>query len=216
MKTVAFVCLKEQSQRLAGKNFLLLDGKPLYRHVLETLSKVHQLSHIYVYSSSPKFANNLPSGTSWMPRDEKLDSDETSGTDLFRSFAELVDSDYYLLAHSTSPFLKSETIEKLFQIFDDPRFDSAFTGEIMSDYFWFDGAPVNFNTTGPLPRTQELSPLARESNGAYLYGRDMILSHGRRVGFQPLIIEQSPEESIDIDTDFDWNLANYWVQTRGV
>ena len=49
MKTVAFVPIRLNSQRVAGKNMRLLGGKPLMCHILETLVQVESIDEVYVY-----------------------------------------------------------------------------------------------------------------------------------------------------------------------
>ena len=51
MKTVAIVPIKKKSERVVGKNFRLVGGKPLYQHLLDKLN--HSLfDEIYIDSDS--------------------------------------------------------------------------------------------------------------------------------------------------------------------
>lgn len=50
MKTVAFVPLRLNSQRVAGKNLRLLGGEPLMCHILRTLAGIGEIDEVYAYS----------------------------------------------------------------------------------------------------------------------------------------------------------------------
>ena len=48
MKTVAFVPIRLNSKRVAGKNLKMLGDKPLLRYILDTLVKVKRIDEVYV------------------------------------------------------------------------------------------------------------------------------------------------------------------------
>ena len=51
MKTVAFVPIRLNSQRVAGKNLRPLDGSPLMCHILKTLTEGVASYVVYVFFS---------------------------------------------------------------------------------------------------------------------------------------------------------------------
>ena len=51
MKTVAFVPIRLNSQRVSGKNLRLLGGEPLMCHILRTLTRVEGIDEVYVFCS---------------------------------------------------------------------------------------------------------------------------------------------------------------------
>ena len=54
MKTVAFVPLRLNSQRVAGKNLRLLGGEPLMCHILRTLAGIGEIDEVYAYCSDER------------------------------------------------------------------------------------------------------------------------------------------------------------------
>ena len=65
MKTVAFVPIKLNSERLPFKNIRLFkNGKPLIYYILNTLKKVSEIDEIYVYCSSDEIIKYFPGGRS--------------------------------------------------------------------------------------------------------------------------------------------------------
>ena len=59
----ALVPMRHHSQRVPGKNYRLLDGKPLYQHILTTLLHVPQVSEIVVDTDSADIIAGLQSVT---------------------------------------------------------------------------------------------------------------------------------------------------------
>ena len=54
MKVVAFLPAKGTSERIASKNFKLLNGKPLFLHTLEKLVSCDIIDEDYLDSESDK------------------------------------------------------------------------------------------------------------------------------------------------------------------
>lgn len=63
MKTVAFVPIRLNSQRVAGKNLRPLDGSPLMCHILKTLTEVEGIDEVYVFCSDEGIRALLPEGS---------------------------------------------------------------------------------------------------------------------------------------------------------
>ena len=55
MKIVAIIPIKSKSERVRGKNFRKIKGKPLYRYLLDKLKKC-DFDEIYVDSDSKEIA----------------------------------------------------------------------------------------------------------------------------------------------------------------
>ena len=111
MKTVAFVPIRLNSKRVVGKNLKMLGDKPLMCYILDTLSQVKTIDEVYVYCSQEDIVKYLPKGIKFLKRPEFLDRDETLGKEIYEEFTKTVDADVYILAHTTSPFMKKETVE---------------------------------------------------------------------------------------------------------
>ena len=60
MKTVAFVPIRLNSQRVEGKNLRLLGGRPLMTYLLDSLIKAENIDEVYVYCSNPSIVEYLP------------------------------------------------------------------------------------------------------------------------------------------------------------
>lgn len=212
-EVVAFVPIRLNSKRLPGKNLLELGGKPLCRHLLETLVRVPELSAVYVYCSQREIVDYLPPGVTWIQRSEDLDGDGVRGGAIYRSFIREVQAKWYLLAHVTSPFLQEGTIQRGLDAVRSLGKDSALTVRAEKTFAWFNHQPLNYNPQD-VPRTQELASVYLETSGYYLFEGREFLSSGRRVGYDPEFVEVQGAESLDIDTQEDFELARVYSLSR--
>ena len=208
MKNVAFVPVKLNSQRLPNKNIKPFDnGDPLISYILKTLKQVKSIDEIYVYCSNEEIKKYLPEGIKYLRRSATLDSDKTLINEVLTSFAKDVVADVYVLAHATAPFLRHESIERGLIKVNSGEYDSALTVKKMQDFIWQNGKPFNYDLNN-IQRTQDLEPLYIETTGLYIYSRELILKHNRRIGEKPYLIEVSEIEAVDINKTSDFEIAN--------
>src|SRR5512143_68809 len=59
MKIVALVPMRHHSQRVPGKNYRPLAGKPLFQHIIETLLAVPEIQEIVVDTDSEPVMQGL-------------------------------------------------------------------------------------------------------------------------------------------------------------
>ncbi len=206
MKVVAFVPVRLNSKRVVGKNIKPLGGKPMMCYLLETLANVKGIDEVYVYCSSDEVLPYLPAGVKLLKRDTALDSDLALGEQIYDAFVKDVDADVYMLAHTTSPFIKAETIENAIEEVTSGRHDSAFSAQKIQTFTWYEGKPLNYSPTC-IPRTQTIEPIFVETSAFYIFKRDTWVKEHRRVGHNPYMAVVGPVEGIDIDYPEDFELA---------
>lgn len=206
MKVVAFVPIKLNSQRLPHKNILPIGGKPLCAHICSTLLKAEGIDETYVYCSEERVKEYLPKGVRLLIRDSYLDGDLIKGREIYERFIHAVDADIYLLAHTTSPFIRQSSIETALKKVVSGEYDSAFSAEKKQTFCWYMGKPVNYDLTD-VPRTQDMEPVWVETSAFFIFRKEIFTEHGRRIGFHPYIQEVSGIETVDIDTREDYDFA---------
>ncbi|MBP5442046.1 MAG: hypothetical protein J6Y60_02290 [Treponema sp.] len=206
MKTVGFIPIKLNSQRLPHKNILPLAGHPLCWHIANTLLGVKGINEVYVYCSDKTVNEYLPNGVIVKKRDARLDGNEVKGFEIYKSFINDVEADVYVLAHTTSPFIKSSSVQNALSYVLTGENDSAFSAERVQTFAWYDGKPVNYDLND-VPRTQDMKPIWVETSAFYIFKKEIFTKHNRRIGFNPYIQEVSGMEAIDIDEEKDYDLA---------
>lgn len=172
MRVVAFVPIKLNSQRLPHKNTLPIAGRPLCHHICKTLTQVKGIDETYVYCSDPKVTEYIPQDVKFLRRDAYLDGDLIKGKEIYERFIAEVDADIYILAHTTSPFIESGSIENALEKVLHEGYDSAFSAEKKQTFCWYKGRPINYDLED-VPRTQDMERCGWRQAPFYLSKRNL-------------------------------------------
>lgn len=209
MKTVAYIPIKTNNERLPGKNTLRFhDGTPLINFIQQALLCTGGVDNIYIYSSDVNMKDYCLEGVDFIARPEYLDLSTATPKDIMNEFISKIDADIYITAHATSPFIDPRHISDGLNAVKYGGYDSAFTAAKLQKLIWKDvNEPLNFNPN-QIPRTQDLSPLYAEVSAAYIYKKEVFEKLGRRIGENPKIINVDDIEAIDIDYPIDFKIAD--------
>lgn len=206
MKVVAFVPIRLNSKRVVGKNLKQLGEKPLLQYILETLIKTTTVDEVYVYCSREEIKPYLPEGVKFLKRSETLDCDETLGKEIYDAFVNEVDADVYMLAHTTSPFIKATTIDNAVKQVTEGEHDSAFSAQKVQTFCWYKGQPLNYSLK-EIPRTQTIEPVYFETSAFYIFRKEVWTDLHQRIGATPYAAIVDQIEGIDIDNPEDFEFA---------
>lgn len=211
MKVVAFVPIRLNSKRVVGKNLKMLGDKPLLQYILETLTNAASIDEVYVYCSQEEIIPLLPQGVKFLKRNESLDRDETLGQEIYDAFTKEIDADVYVLAHTTSPFIKVETIDNAVRQVTEGNHDSAFSAQKVQTFTWYKGEPLNYDLK-EIPRTQTIEPVYFETSAFYIFRKEIWTIEHQRIGSNPYIAIVNAIEGIDIDNPEDFEFAEQVLQ----
>ncbi len=215
MKAVAFIPIKLNSQRLPHKNILPIAGHPLCWHLCNTLNQVKRLDEVYVYCSDSAVTKYIPAETKFLQRPQWLDGDLVKGFDIYREFIKTIDADVYVLAHTTSPFIKVSSCQNALDNILNGLHDSAFSAERIQTFAWYQGKPINYDIND-VPRTQDMEPIWIETSAFFMFRKEVFTVYNRRIGFNPYIQEVSGIEAVDIDEKKDYDLACMLAKAEGI
>src|SRR5262245_44074389 len=122
-QVVALVPMRHHSQRVPGKNYRPLAGKPLFHYVIETLLAVPEINEIVVDTDSESIMDGL---RNYFPqvkiinRPEHLRADDVPMNDILIYDTDQAEADFYLQTHSTNPLLKVETVSRAIKLLITP------------------------------------------------------------------------------------------------
>tara|TARA_X000001036_G_scaffold124191_1_gene117725 strand:- start:21565 stop:22227 length:663 start_codon:yes stop_codon:yes gene_type:complete len=211
-KIVALVPIKKNSERVAKKNFKKIQGKPLYKYLLEKLSKCN-FDEVYVDSDSPeikKYCKRM--NFNFIQRKSSLSKKNANGNDLLNYHAKIINADIYFQLFITSPLLKIESINKCIKILSsNKKIDSILTSKSVNTWYWFKNKPINYDPK-VLPRSQDALPLVYETTGLYGIKKSSLIKRKCRIGYKPYFFEVSDEECIDLDNYKDFQYLDYYVK----
>ena len=220
MNIVALVPMRHHSQRVPGKNFRPLAGKPLFHHILTTLQACPEISRIVVDTDSPEIMagcrQEYPS-VQLIERPDHLRADDTPMNEILMHDTTQVAADLYLQTHSTNPLLRPGTISAAIQtlIAKTPAYETLFGATRLQVRLW-DALtrPINHNPA-ILLQTQDLPPVYAENSCLYLFTREVLEHRRSRLGDRPLLFEIDPAEAWDIDNELDFKIVDLLLRERG-
>jgi CMP-N-acetylneuraminic acid synthetase len=219
MKISALVPMRHHSQRVPGKNYRPLAGKPLFHHILETLLAVPEIDAVVVDTDSEPVMEGL---RAYFPqvriidRPESLRADAVPMNAILMHDTEQFAADFYLQTHSTNPLLKAETISRAIRSFlaDHPKHDSLFSvTRLQARLYDRQGRAINHNPA-ELIQTQDLPPVYEENSCLYIFTRKNLMARNHRIGATPYLFEIDAGEAWDIDEELDFEICDFLLRRR--
>jgi len=218
-KIVALVPMRHHSQRVPGKNYRVLAGKPLYQHIIETLLAVPEISVIVVDTDSNPVMDGLREHfpqVQIINRPEHLRADDVPMNHILIHDTDEIPADFYLQTHSTNPLLKPETVSRAINSFlaDYPNHDSLFSvTRLQTRLYDKDGNAINHNPK-ELIQTQDLPPVYEENSCLYIFTRENLIAKQHRISDRPMMFEIDAAEAWDIDEELDFAITDFLLQRK--
>jgi CMP-N-acetylneuraminic acid synthetase len=218
-KIVALVPMRHHSQRVPGKNYRLLAGRPLFHHIILTLLACPEIAETVVDTDSPEVITGLCQHfplVRIIERPEPLRADDVPMNEILAYDTSQVEADFYLQTHSTNPMLRLETFSHAIQALlkSYPAHDSLFGVTCMQVRLWDQlGRAINHNPA-ILLQTQDLPPVYMENSCIYLFTRQTLLARRNRLGERPMMFEIDAAEAWDIDNELDFQICDLLMKNR--
>lgn len=212
---VALLPMKAHSERVPGKNFRALAGKPLYAWMLDTLLAVEGIARVVIntdaaaeFADDPRLTNPR---VLLRRRKPELCGDFVSMNLVIADDIAAVPASGYLMTHVTNPFLSAATIRGALAAYQagvaDGSADSLFTvTRHQTRFYRGDGSAINHDPAN-LIRTQDLEPWYEENSCMYLFSAASFAATQARIGAHPILYPIPKHEAVDIDDEDDWKVA---------
>lgn len=216
---VALVPMRHHSQRVPGKNYRSLAGKPLFHHIIETLQAVSEIDQVVVDTDSEPVMDGL---RQYFPhvivinRPENLRAVDVPMNNILLHDTEQVQADFYIQTHSTNPLLRPETVSRAIETFlaAYPEKDSLFSVTRWQTRLYDQhGAAINHDPS-VLIQTQDLPPVYEENSCLYLFTHQNLLKRHHRIGQHPILFEIDPAEAWDIDEELDFEITDFLMRRK--
>lgn len=214
--------MKANSQRVTGKNFRPLHGKPLFAWILDSLLAIRDIDLVVINTDARHILaeNGLVDGGRVLIRDRKpeLCGDTVSMNKILADDIAAVPASTYLMTHTTNPMLTTATIGSALSAYRAGvaagTADSLFTvTKVQTRFYRADGSAVNHDPDN-LIQTQDLEPWFEENSNLYVFSPASFALTNARIGKRPVLHVMDKTEAIDIDTPEDWALAEAVASMR--
>jgi CMP-N,N'-diacetyllegionaminic acid synthase len=222
MKILAVVTARGGSKRLPGKNILPLAGKPLIGWSIDVAKNIPEICNILVSTDDGKIANVARGYGALVPwlRPAELAGDFSSSVDVVLHAVEWYEQNHgsidgVLLLQPTSPFRTRDTLINAINLFKQSNFNTVVAVSLARSHprrcFEIKNSnlyPIYEDPKEGIARSQDLSKIYEVNGSLYLISPNILREkqsfYARDA--KALVVE-SPIESIDIDTAWDWELA---------
>ena len=213
--------MKAHSERLPNKNIKIFHGKPLYQAVLDTLIKSRYIKEIIIDTDIESILGltDINQKVKIIERPENLRDEFVPFFNIIEYDMNQTDANFFLHTHSTNPILRTKTIDNAILTFvKNKSYDSLLSvNRLNKRAYSSDKKPINHDPHDKLLRTQDLKPVYVDSSCIYIFSRESFKNAGNhRIGHSPYFFEVDEIESIDIDYENDFFLAEkIYKESRG-
>ena len=213
LNITALIPMKAHSERIPNKNMTLFAGKPLYHHIVDKLSGSSYINKIIIDTDSNEISDNIKSffkDVEIINRPENLCGDYVSMNKIIAYDLSKTNDKYFFQTHSTSPLIKTETIDNAIKHYFDNKhkYDSVFSVTKLQARLYNKNIEAINHNPDKLIRTQDLEPVFIDNSNFYIFSRESFANSGNhRIGKNPFMYEINKLEAIDIDEPEDLLLA---------
>lgn len=221
MLIYAIVPIKHESTRVSGKNYRMMNGKPLYYYIINTLLQSRFIDKIYIDTNSPIIKEGIPSYFEddkiiIYDRPESLWPGSTSTNALLTNIINdlKLDADFYVQTHTTNPLLSVKTLDNAIERFLNSTNDSLFSVKTHHTRFYDKNfKDMNHNRFHLIP-TQDLDPIYEENSCIYVFPKCTLTKYQARIGPNALLFPMSDIESQDIDWEDDFVITEQLMKIK--
>ena len=237
MKIIAEIPARFGSKRVKQKNLRALNGKPLILYAIDAAKKSKRLSAIYVNTESDILGNLAKeNGVSYYKRDPKLAGDAVTSDEFNYDFMKHVAADLVVMVNPVAPLMTGEDIDKMISYTLENNLDTlipvreerlhAFVEEAPANFkpdrpvqSFCPARPINFNSEGRLPMTQNIQPVKICAWTICIWRPSVFIKSfeekghavfSGKVGFYP----QNHFQTVKISTEEDFILAEILIQNE--
>lgn len=218
-RIVALVPMRHHSQRVPGKNYRPIAGKPLFHHIVDTLLHVTEIGKIVIDTDSPDIRESVAKKypmVEVLERPEHLRADDIPMNEVLLYDSSQYPADLYLQTHSTNPMLTVDSLRSAIRFMQKnyPAYDSLFSVTRVQSRLYDSLARAINHNPHILLQTQDLPPVYEENSCMYIFTRETIEKRRTRIGDRPYMYELDAIEAWDIDEELDFRIAELILQAR--
>lgn len=225
MINIAIIPARGGSKRLPGKNIKDLAGKPMIAWTIEAALGSGIFDHMFVSTDCDEIAKISKEFGAKVPflRPAELSSDTATTNDVVTHLVEWFEKKYnkkittVAILQPTSPLRSAQHIIEAFEEMENKQAKAIVSVCELEHPIQFcnqlgvDGSMAGFIEPNDMKRTQDLAPTYRLNGAIYIFGREYVGRISELYSLGTFAYVMSAKSSIDIDTQDDFNLAEFFV-----
>ena len=222
MKTVAVVPVKKVSERVESKNFRHFHKeKSLFEFLIDKLIDSKSFDEIYVSSNFHDLKESLnKKGVHFISRPDEFCNNDVPWSDVIAHIAESIpeeDDSNIAWCHTTSPTFNryKEAVNKYLKQKKELKNDGLITVTKSSDFIISEKLqPLNYSW-GPWHQySQFLEKFFYITGALFITTKQNMLKNRYVISRNPFLFEVNNYESIDIDSEYDFELAKILLENK--
>ncbi|MBQ4114398.1 acylneuraminate cytidylyltransferase family protein [bacterium] len=211
---IAFIPVRGGSKSIPLKNIKELNGKPLVYWTAASAQNSECIDKIIIATDSDEIKKVVKSfnfSKLEVYDREPQNAQDTSSTESvmveYIKKSSLGDNDKFILIQATSPLLKSNHIDEMYEKLLNSDADSIFSGVREKQFHWIETPqgvePINYDYKNR-PRRQDFNGIIAENGACYINSVKNILENNCRISGKIITYEMPPETAYEIDEPSDW------------
>ena len=211
VKLVAVVPVRKGSQRVKNKNLRKFSDTNLLTFKIETLKKVKRINKIIINTDSEEAIEIAKkNNVDYKVREKYYASSECSNSEFWSHIAKQTKSDFILFTNCTSPLITVKTYNEIIDSFDIsyPSHDSVNTVSEIKEFLYLNQTPLNFNPN-KTPNSQDLPNVIKLNFAVNILKKETMFKKKSVVGYKPSFYTLNDIESLDIDTEYEFEYAEF-------
>ena len=218
MSTIALIPARGGSKGIKRKNLKIFCSKPLIYWSILIAQKSKYIDRVIVSTEDQEIAKVAKEFSAEVPflRPELFSRDDSPGIEpVLHAIENLPECDDLLLLQPTSPIRKLEHIEGIFKLRSKNKSSSAVSVTKASKHIDLFFEMDSNSKIIPISKNYNIKPRQKYNvnytlNGSmYLSSRSSILKNKSLITHDTLGYIMEQKYSVDIDTPFDWEIAEY-------
>ena len=220
---IAFIPARGGSKSIPLKNIKEINGKPLIYWTSKAAEEAKCIDKIIIATENEKIKETvLNFGFKKLEvydRAPENARDESSTESVMTEYIKKSDlnlEDNFFLIQATSPLLKSEYIDKMYEKLISEGADSIFSGVVEKQFKWFKEPvkPVNYDYRNR-PRRQDFVGLVAETGACYVNTVGNIIREKCRISGNITFCELPGYTAYEIDEPEDWIIVEQLMRHFG-
>lgn len=226
-KILAIIPARSGSKGIKDKNIKELNGKPLIAYTIEVARKSKIFEDIVVSTDSEKYADISKKYGALVPflREEKLSGDQASSLDVILDVLEKMkqlgkEYDTLILLQPTSPLRTEEDLKQAYEFYLEKKASAVVSVcEMEHSPLWANTLPPskkidNFLRDIGNKNRQQLEKYYRVNGAVYIVNVEYFKKYKNFYQEDSYAYIMSRENSIDIDEDIDFKIAEYLIKEK--
>lgn len=231
MNYIGLICARGGSKGLPGKNTKLFHGKSLVGRAVEAARAVEEISKIVISTDSLEISQLAKREGADVPfmRPSDLSEDHSSEWDVWKHMVEYLNDQAVkfkglVIVPPTAPLRSVEDIKECISLFETGRFDIVITvtNASRSPYFnmvkEIDNGQVDLviRPDKKYVRRQDVPEVYDMTTVAYVVSPSFVLSSCNMFEGKVGCVHIPSDRAIDIDTQLDFDIAEYIEKNRRI